>query len=115
MFDSLFQNKKGRHVSPHEVKERLSSGEKIILLDVRTPEEYREVHIPHSISLPLDELKGGITKAVPKKDAQIVAYCLSGMRAAQACRELEAMGYTNVSNMGGIRNWSYETERGQKS
>ena len=115
MFDSLFQNKKGRHVSPHEVKERLSSGEKIILLDVRTQEEYREVHIPHSISLPLDELKGGITRAVSKKDAQIVAYCLSGMRAAQACRELEAMGYTNVSNMGGIRNWSYETERGQKS
>lgn len=112
MFNFLFHNSKNRHISPHEVKERLSSGEKIILLDVRTPEEYREVHIPHSISLPLDELKSGIGKMVPKKEAEIVTYCLSGKRAAQACRELEAMGYTHVNNMGGIWNWNYETERG---
>ena len=112
MFEFLLQNTKARKITPREVKDLLSSGKKIVLLDVRSPEEYREVHIPHSISLPLDELKTGITKAVPKKDAEIVTYCLSGMRAAQACRELADLGYTNVCNMGGIRNWSYETERG---
>lgn len=112
MFNFLFHNSKSHHISPREVKDRMSSGGKIVLLDVRTPEEYREVHILHSISLPLDELKSGIRKVVPKKDTEIVTYCQSGMRAAQACRELAAMGYTNVSNMGGIRNWSYQTERG---
>ncbi len=112
MFEFLLQNNKAHKITPREVKELLTSGEKIVLLDVRTPEEYHEVHIPHSISLPLDELKAGITKTAPKKDAKIVTYCLSGMRAAQACRELADMGYTNVSNMGGIRSWNYETERG---
>ena len=112
MFNFLFQNSKKCHISPHEVKERMASGERLILLDVRTLEEYREIHKPHSISLPLDELKSQIRKVVPNKGTEIVTYCQSGMRAAQACRELAAMGYTNVSNMGGIRNWSYETERG---
>lgn len=112
MFEFLFQNHKTRNISPREVKERLSSGKKIILLDVRTPDEYREVHIPHSISLPLNELKTGIAKAAQRKDAEIVVYCQSGMRAVQACRELAAMGYTNVGNMGGIQSWDYETERG---
>ena len=82
------------------------------MLDVRTPEEYREVHIPRSISLPLSELTSGITKAVKNKDAEIIVYCLSGRRAAQACSQLASMDYTNVSTMGGIQSWRYETERG---
>ena len=112
MFEALFQKSKTANISPREAKARLSSGEKIVLLDVRTPEEYREIRIPHSISLPLPELKTGIAKVAREKDAEIIVYCLSGMRAARACRELGAMGYTNVSNMGGIQSWSYETERG---
>lgn len=112
MLEALFGRKTAHNISPSEAKERLSADENIILLDVRTPEEYREVHIPHSISLPLNELKSGITKAAKNKDAEIIVYCLSGMRAAQACRQLAYMGYTNVSNMGGIQSWRYETERG---
>lgn len=112
MFEALFGKKTTRNISQREAKERLSADKNIILLDVRTPEEYREVHIPNSISLPLGELKSGITKAVKNKDAEIIVYCLSGMRAAQACSQLASMGYTNVSNMGGIQSWRYETERG---
>ncbi len=112
MFEALFQKSRTANISPREARERLSSGKKIILLDVRTPEEYREVRIPHSISLPLPELKSRIAKVAREKDAEIIVYCLSGMRAARACRELGAMGYTNVRNMGGIQSWSYETERG---
>lgn len=112
MFETLFGKKNIRNISPREAKERLSANKNIILLDVRTPEEYREVHIPHSISLPLNELKSGITKIVKNKDAEIIVYCLSGIRAAQACNQLASMGYNNVSNMGGIQSWRYETERG---
>ena len=43
---------------------------------------------------------------LPNKNAPIYAYCLSGARSAQACRELERQGYTNAVNMGGIGNWS---------
>lgn len=112
MFESIFGKKSYQTISPAQAKQRLISGNPISLLDVRTPEEYREVHIPHSISLPLDQIKSGISKKVTDKNAEIIVYCLSGMRAASACRELAAMGYTNVSNMGGIQAWTYETERG---
>ena len=112
MFKTLFQKDTTRNISPREAKERLSSNKNIVLLDVRTPEEYREIHIPHSISLPLNELKTGIEKVAGDKNTEIIVYCLSGMRAAQACRQLSARGYTNVSNMGGIESWKYETERG---
>lgn len=96
MFEVLFRKRTTRNISPREAKERLSTDKNIILLDVRTPEEYTEVHISHSVLLPLNELKSGITKAVKNRDAEIIVYCLSGMRAAQACSQLVSMGYTNV-------------------
>lgn len=112
MFESLFGKKGYTNISQREAKERLSTGQNIVLLDVRTPEEYREVHIPKSKSVPLNQLKSKITKTVSDKNAEIIVYCLSGMRAASACSELARMGYTNVSNMGGIQSWEYETEKG---
>lgn len=113
MFESLWGKKGFQNISPKEAKERLSAGQRVALLDVRTPEEYREIHIPKSISLPLDQLKSGITNIASDKGTEIIVYCLSGMRAASACSQLAAMGYTSVSNMGGIQSWKYETERGR--
>lgn len=112
MFSSRFRSPKYGTISPREAREKLRADPGIRLLDVRTPEEYREAHIPHSISLPLDRLQSEIGKKVPERDAEIFVYCLSGMRAATACRQLAAMGYTRVSSLGGIRSWPYETERG---
>lgn len=112
MFESLFGKKGYANISPREAKERLSAHPDIVLLDVRSPKEYREIHIPQSRLLPLNQLKTGIKKIASDKDTEIVVYCLSGVRAAVACRQLVAMGYTNVSNMGGIQSWRYETVRG---
>ena len=114
MFESLFGKKGYTNISQREAKERLSAAQNIVLLDVRTPEEYLESHIPKSKSLPLNQLKSKITKIVSDKNAEIIVYCLSGMRAASACSELAGMGYTNVSNMGGIQSWKYETEKGHR-
>lgn len=115
MFGSLFGKKAYRDISPQEARNRLASGQNILLLDVRSPEEYAEVHIPHSVSVPLDRLQSQISKVANDKDMEIIVYCLSGARAASACSLLTAMGYTNVSSMGGIRSWAYETERGTRS
>lgn len=111
MFSSMFGSKKYETITPEEGRRRLQANPDIRLLDVRAPEEYREIHIPHSISLPLDRLKSGIGKIVPDRGAEILVYCLSGARADTACRQLTAMGYTRVATMGGIRSWPYETER----
>ena len=59
-----------------------------VLLDVRTPEEYREGHIPGSKNVPLQIL--------------VFVYCHSGGRSHQAVEFLRKMGYTNVKNIGGI-------------
>lgn len=112
MFASLFGKKKYKDISQSEAKKRLSTDKNIILLDVRTPEEYRSVHIPSSKLLPLDQVASKAPKLIRSKDAEIFVYCLSGVRAASACKQLAAMGYTNVNNMGGIQTWKYETERG---
>jgi len=92
MFEAIFSKSNTKNISSSEAKARLSSNKNVLLLDVRTPEEYSEVHIPHSISLPLNQLKPGISKVASDKDAEIIVYCLSGIRAASACKELSAMG-----------------------
>lgn len=97
----------GERISPREVKERMDAGEKFLLLDVRTPQEYHAGHIPGSTLLPLDSLDRKISGMAPSKDAPIVLYCQSGARASAAARELHAMGYTDVRNLGGIFSWPY--------
>jgi rhodanese-related sulfurtransferase len=111
MFESLLSKNKYKNITPAQAKTRLESPD-VLLLDVRTPPEYADIHIPKSISLPLDLLKTKIQKISPDKDAEIIVYCQSGMRAATACSQLAALGYTNVSCMGGITAWNYQVERG---
>ena len=80
-----------------------------VLLDVRTPQEYREGHIPGSINIPLQQLDKAIdvyeNKAVP-----LFVYCYSGGRSRQAAAVLQSMGYTNVTNIGGIAAYSGKVE-----
>ena len=72
-----------------------------VLLDVRTPQEYREGHIPGSKNVPLQQLDKIIT-VVENKDTVLYVYCHSGARSRQAISYLQHMGYTNVNNIGGI-------------
>jgi len=114
MFNGLFKKKDYNDIDQSEVKKRLDTDKDVLLIDVRTPEEYAEVHIPKSISLPLNQLQTGISKIAKDKSAELIVYCLSGRRAASACGQLAEMGYLNVSNMGGIQSWPYQTVGGHK-
>lgn len=72
-----------------------------VLVDVRTPEEYRQGHIPESKNIPLQMIDKGVFIAENKNTALFV-YCKSGSRSRQAVNILSEMGYTNVHNIGGI-------------
>ena len=72
-----------------------------ILLDVRTPEEFADGHIPGSRNLPLSEL-ARIKEKIFEKDTPIFVYCHSGSRSQQAAAALKQMGYCNIKNIGGI-------------
>lgn len=81
-----------------------------VLLDVRSPQEYREGHIPGSINLPLQKLDNA-DKIIENENTPIYVYCQSGNRSRQAVALLGAMGYTNVNNIGGIAAWTGKVER----
>ena len=81
-----------------------------VLLDVRTPQEYREGHIPNSINAPLQSL--GAEDTLPaNQDTPLFVYCHSGARSSQAVRLLARMGYANVKNIGGIAAYRGKVER----
>ena len=80
-----------------------------VLLDVRTPEEYREGHISGSKNVPLQSLDK-VTGLVNNQDTPMFVYCHSGARSGQAVMALRRMGYTNVKNIGGIAAYAGKVE-----
>ena len=84
--------------------------ENAVLLDVRTPQEYREGHIPESINVPLQTIDK-VTSIAENKDTVLYVYCYSGARSRQATAMLQHMGYTNVRNIGGIATYHGKVER----
>jgi len=71
-----------------------------VLLDVRSPEEYAEGHIPGSTNLPLNRLPA----IAAEKETPLYVYCYSGARSRRACMWLERNGYA-VTDIGGIMNY----------
>ena len=99
-----------RKITSQQGKEMLQSDSSVILLDVRTVEENKEIRIPNSLLLPLDELEANAEVFMSDKSATIIVYCRSGNRSKEAADILIELGYTNVLDMGGIIDWPYETE-----
>ncbi|OGO85976.1 MAG: hypothetical protein A2Y22_04085 [Clostridiales bacterium GWD2_32_59] len=101
-------------IKPEEAKKNLENDNNIVLLDVRTKEEYIDVHIPGSILIPNDVIKKEVEMKIKDKENTIYVYCRSGNRSRTAVTELVKMGYTNVYDLGGIQEWPYETESGER-
>ena len=83
-----------------------------ILLDVRTQEEFAELHIPGAICIPNETIGTEEIPQLPDKDQLILVYCRSGNRSKQASEKLAALGYSNVYEFGGIIDWPGETVSG---
>ncbi|MBR2902658.1 MAG: rhodanese-like domain-containing protein [Clostridia bacterium] len=81
-----------------------------VLLDVRTPQEYRSGHIPESKNVPLQiiDMVGSVANS---KDTALYVYCQSGARSRQAASQLKRRGYTNVNDIGGIASYTGKVER----
>ena len=100
-------------ISPEEAKQMITAEKDLVLIDVRTPAEYQEKHIPGARLVPNETISNQPIEGVPK-NAKILVYCRTGHRSEQAAKKLIAMGYEHVYDMaGGITSWPYETEAGQ--
>lgn len=95
-------------ITPNEAREKMAAG--ILLLDVRTADEYAQGHIPGAKNLPLDDLDRALTE-YPDQTRPLIVYCRSGARSARAAAWLAHAGYAAVYDLGGILSWPYETER----
>lgn len=91
-------------VTAKELKAMLDAKENIVLIDVRTPEEHNEAHIPGSVLMPLDTLQG--VSALPPGGRHII-YCRSGKRSLRAVEILSENGFKNLTDLkGGIIAWT---------
>lgn len=79
----------------------------VIILDVRTPEEFAAGHVEGAINLPLDRIQRDAATVLDNKDATILLYCRSGSRSRAAGMTLVSMGYTGVYDFGGVITWPY--------
>ena len=78
-----------------------------VLVDVREPDEYAQGHVPGSVNLPLSRIRDA-EDVLADKSAPLFVYCLSGGRSGQAVSTLTRMGYTAVTNIGGIGSYHGE-------
>lgn len=92
-----------------EQAKQIIDGNSVIILDVRTEEEFITGHIMNAINIPVDELEYRIEE-LEDKESIILVYCKSGNRSVMACEILEENGYMNVYNIGGVVDWPYGIE-----
>jgi phage shock protein E len=87
-------------VSPEAARKLLTEG--ALIIDVRSPEEFRSDHLKGVANIPLDTLEAVVPKRAPDKSKPLLLHCLSGTRSGMAKRTLASMGYTNVHNLGSL-------------
>jgi rhodanese-related sulfurtransferase len=91
-----------KNVSAAELSKLINSGKHIDLIDVRTPIEFRALHVTNARNVPLDRLDpNAIRTAGGASSDPLYVVCRSGGRSRQACEKLLAAGVTNVVNVEG--------------
>jgi len=108
--------KRVKETNVADVKRRMDSGEKFVLVDVREESEWANGHLPGAIHLGKGIIERDVEQRIPATDAKLVLYCGGGFRSALAADNLQKMGYSNVESMdGGWKGWlaaGYPTQKG---
>ena len=90
-----------------DVKRRMGSGEKFLLVDVREDHEWARGRLPGAVHLGRGIIERDIETRVPDTSTKMILYCGGGFRSALVADNLQKMGYTNVESMdGGWRGWT---------
>lgn len=94
-------------ITAEEAKQMMDEGG-VTVVDVRTEAEYKEGHIPGAVLVPNETIGSEPPEALPELDAVLLVHCRTGVRSKQAADKLVEMGYTQVYDFGGIRDWPYD-------
>ena len=103
------------HISQDEAAQIMEAqAGDIVVLDVRTQEEYEEGHIPGAICIPNETIDETVVEQLPDKGQTILVYCRSGNRSQEASYKLAKLGYTGIVEMGGINSWKGDVVAGSE-
>ncbi|MFY9116292.1 MAG: FAD-dependent oxidoreductase [Bacteroidales bacterium] len=96
-----------------ELKEKLKKEEKMLLLDVRNPNEFEQMRLGiGEVLIPLGQLRARLNELPEDKNIPIVTWCKISLRGYEAALILKAHGYTNVKVLeGGLMAWPFARER----
>ncbi len=97
-----------------KLHEDLGQGKKVLVVDVRTPKEFAEGHIPGAVNIPLEELRKKIGETKLAKETRIITVCEHGGRSSRAVQELQELGY-KTSSFCKLESWKkegYKIKRG---
>ncbi|MBF0979041.1 MAG: rhodanese-like domain-containing protein [Clostridiales bacterium] len=89
----------------------MEENKEYVIVDVRTPDEYKEGHIPNAINIPNETINETVYNKLKDKNQLILIYCRSGSRSRQAAYKMQKLGYTNLVDFGGIINWKGKIEK----
>lgn len=94
-------------VAQEELLQRINAKDSGLILDVRTPAEYAEGHVPGAINIPHDQLSARISEVAGFRGKDVVVYCRSGKRAAIATDVLKQAGFSKLLHLqGDMSGWS---------
>lgn len=92
-------------ISREEFQARRADGAPMLVLDVRSPDEFAAGHIPGAVNIPHDQLEARAAGLAPA-GREVVVYCRSGRRSALAIEALEARGWTGLRHLqGDMQGW----------
>ena len=101
-----------QQITVEEAKSMMEEQPDAVILDVREKDEYDAGHIPGAVLLPVGTInEETAASAIPEKDTVVLVYCRSGNRSKTASQVLADLGYTQIYEFGGIKDWPYEIER----
>ena len=111
--------KRVKETNVEDVKRRMDSGEKFLLVDVREDNEWEKGHVPGAVHMGRGVIERDIETQVPETSTKMILYCGGGFRSALVADNLQKMGYANVESMdGGWKGWvaaGLPTKRFQES
>ena len=101
-----------QQITAEEAKSMMEEQPDAVILDVREQDEYDAGHIPGAMLLTVGTINEETAASViPEKDTVVLVYCRSGNRSKTASQALADLGYTQIYEFGGIKDWPYEVER----
>ncbi len=99
-----------KHISMDDAAKMMESDKNVVIIDVRTQEEYDRKHVLGAICVPIEDIRADKFDKLPDKSKTLMLYCWTGRRSEDAAALLAKQGYKNIFEFGGLVDWTGEVE-----